>query len=86
MACSPTKLFPRQVSDALSALQSVAGAVRVNRFDHSSLSGYDSTSVSTESFKMEYVVHFEGAERPSDLPLLSFNRLDSVNCGESCCG
>lgn len=71
-----------QVADALSTLGSVGGAVRVSRFDHSSLSDYDLTSINTEDFKMEYVVHFEGAGRPDDLPLLTYNRMDSVNCGK----
>lgn len=71
-----------QVADALSALKSVAGAVRVTRFDHSSLSGYDSTEINTAGFRMEYIMHFEGVGRPDDLPLLSYGRLDSVNCGK----
>lgn len=58
------------------------GAVRVSRFGHSSFSGYDLTAVDTEDYKMEYVVHFEGAARPADLALLTFDRLDSVDCGE----
>lgn len=58
------------------------GAIRVNRFVHSRLSGYDLTSVNTEDFKVEYIVHFEVLARPDDLPLLAFNRVDSINCGE----
>lgn len=66
----------------MSALESVAGAVRVSRFDHSSLSGFDSTAINTERFKMEYVVHFQGAARSGDLPLLTYGRMDDVNCGK----
>lgn len=71
------------MADELSSLKTVAGAVRVVRFDHSSVSGYDSTGISTEGFKMEYIVHFEGVGRPDDLPLLSYERADSVNCGKT---
>ena len=71
-----------QVAGALSALESVAGAVRVNRFDHSTLSGFDSTDVNTDRYKMEYIVHFEGAARSGDLPLLTYGRNDDVNCGK----
>lgn len=70
-----------QVAGALSALESVAGAVRVSRFDHSSLSGFDSTDVNTDRYKMEYIVNFEGAARSGDLPLLTYGRNDDVNCG-----
>lgn len=74
-----------QMANKLSALDTIAGAVRVTRFAHSNMSGYDSTGINTEDFKMEYVVNFEGAGRPSDLPLMSFERLDSVDCGKHCC-
>lgn len=71
-----------QVANELSALNSAAGAVRVTRFDHSAVNGYDSTGINTHDFKMEYIVHFEGVRRPGNLPLLSYGRLDSVACGK----
>lgn len=80
--CPP---LTNQMANKLSALDTIAGAVRVTRFDHSNMSSYDSTGINTEDFKMEYVVNFEGAGRPNDLPLMSFERLDSVDCGEKCC-
>lgn len=70
-----------QVAGALSALESLAGAVRVTRFDHSALDNYDSSGVGTDLFMMEYLVHFHGLARPADLPLLTA-LVDAGDCGE----
>lgn len=66
----------------MSALESVAGAVRVSRFDHSSLDGFDGSSVDTGLYKMEYVIHFHGPARPANLPLLGYT-VDASACGET---
>ena len=76
-------LPPVQVAAALSALESVAGAVRVNRFDHSSLDSLDSTTVNTDLFNMEYIVHFYGLARPADLSALTYTVDSDGDCGET---
>ena len=67
----------------MSALESVAAAVRVNRFDHSSLDNLDLTTVNTDLFNMEYIVHFHGLARPADLPALTYTVDSDGGCGES---
>lgn len=57
----------------------------MSRFDHSNLSSFDPTGINTDRYKMEYIVHFEGAARSGDLPLLTFGRNDDVNCGNHAC-
>lgn len=55
----------------------------MSRFDHSSLGGFDSTGVQTGLFKMEYVIHFHGAARPANLPLLGKAITDiTLDCGK----
>lgn len=71
-----------QVANALSALQTINGAVRVKRYDHSNLYGFDMTATYPDSFNMEYIIYFRGAAKPHDLPLLAFDRMDSINCGK----
>lgn len=67
----------------MSALESLAGTVRVSRFDHSTLGDFDLTTIHTGLFKMEYVIHFHGAARPADLPLLVEVAIDDAGtCGE----
>ncbi len=70
-----------QVAAALSALESVAGAVRVHRFDHSSLG--DPTDVNTLLYKMEYIVHFHELARPADLNPLTFTADSNGGCGKT---
>ncbi|CAM9203511.1 unnamed protein product, partial [Choristocarpus tenellus] len=72
---------PSEVADALSGLSNIAGAVRVLRFDHSERFSYDTTTINTLKYQMEYIVSFDGVARPGDLPLLTSNQLDSVSCG-----
>lgn len=54
----------------------------MSRFDHSSLDDLDLTAVDTGLYKMEYIVHFQGAARPADLPLLGYTRVDTGTCGK----